>query len=273
MRDTLQPWTSITNWSWPFFAFSVPDVRDVDGMKMGPDAAQEEEIAYKMLSNHCWLQVEWFPRDYERFFREDILFEGKEGVKAKRAISEAIVYWARKLTFKYGGKQLVLKNPSNTGRVKLLRELFPNAKFIHIHRNPYDVFPSQIKNIKWILDTVDFQDTNTQKMAEEFTAWTYPEFMKLALEYKNQIPEENFYELSFDDLERRPVEIMREIYEKFRIDDYSEKRFRDYLATVSSHKKNTFSMPQATVEKINKSLDFVFKRYNYPMRYGNAGQQ
>ena len=40
-------------------------------------------------------------------------------------------------------KQLLLKNPHNTGRLKILKEMqSSNAKFIFIHRNPYEVFNS-----------------------------------------------------------------------------------------------------------------------------------
>ena len=39
-------------------------------------------------------------------------------------------------------RQLLLKSPCHTGRVQLLLKLFPRAKFIYIHRNPYDIFLS-----------------------------------------------------------------------------------------------------------------------------------
>ena len=47
----------------------------------------------------------------------------------------------RKLTFKYG-RPLVLKSPPHTARIRLLLEMFPEARFVHIHRHPYQVFRS-----------------------------------------------------------------------------------------------------------------------------------
>jgi hypothetical protein len=44
------------------------------------------------------------------------------------------------ITFKNKGRQLVLKNPPNTERIKYLLELFPNAKFIYLFRNPIMFF-------------------------------------------------------------------------------------------------------------------------------------
>ncbi|HRI20553.1 MAG TPA: sulfotransferase, partial [Panacibacter sp.] len=45
-------------------------------------------------------------------------------------------------TYKSKGKQLVLKSPPNTERIKYLLKMFPDAKFIYISRNPYHVFYS-----------------------------------------------------------------------------------------------------------------------------------
>ncbi|TFG37549.1 MAG: sulfotransferase, partial [Candidatus Aminicenantes bacterium] len=39
----------------------------------------------------------------------------------------------KKLTFSSGGKRLLLKNPANTARIRVLLELFPDAKFIHVY--------------------------------------------------------------------------------------------------------------------------------------------
>ncbi|MBC8355082.1 MAG: sulfotransferase [Planctomycetes bacterium] len=50
----------------------------------------------------------------------------------------------KKLTFKYD-KPLVVKSPTHTGHVRLLLEMFPEAKFVHIHRNPFEVFSSTLK--------------------------------------------------------------------------------------------------------------------------------
>jgi hypothetical protein len=42
-------------------------------------------------------------------------------------------------------QRLILKSPAHTARMKLLHELFPGAKFIHISRNPYEVYQSTQK--------------------------------------------------------------------------------------------------------------------------------
>src|SRR5262249_56480059 len=53
----------------------------------------------------------------------------------------AVAWFVQKLAFRCG-RPLVLKSPGHTGRIRLLLELFPDARFVHIHRNPYAVFQS-----------------------------------------------------------------------------------------------------------------------------------
>src|SRR5207244_7988419 len=45
------------------------------------------------------------------------------------------------------GQPLVLKSSGHTCRIRLLLELFPDAKFVHIHRNPYAVFQSTRRTV------------------------------------------------------------------------------------------------------------------------------
>ena len=42
-------------------------------------------------------------------------------------------------------KQLVLKSPPHTGRIRLLAEMFPGAKFIHVVRDPRALFASTVR--------------------------------------------------------------------------------------------------------------------------------
>ena len=53
----------------------------------------------------------------------------------------AMRYFVQKLTFSKG-KKIIFKSPPHLGRVRVLLELFPGAKFIHIYRDPYKVYLS-----------------------------------------------------------------------------------------------------------------------------------
>ncbi len=59
----------------------------------------------------------------------------------KVTFKNCLINFIKKLTYKYD-HQLVFKTLLHTARIKLILEIFPNAKFINIVRNPYDVFQS-----------------------------------------------------------------------------------------------------------------------------------
>ena len=56
-----------------------------------------------------------------------------------------------------GKKQFLSKNPPHTGRVKELLELYPNAKFVYLVRNPYTVYKSTMSFIGNTLKTTQLQ--------------------------------------------------------------------------------------------------------------------
>src|SRR5205823_7052190 len=55
----------------------------------------------------------------------------------------ALVKLLKKLTLKYD-RPLILKSPPNTARIRLILETFPDARFVHIHRDPYVVYQSTL---------------------------------------------------------------------------------------------------------------------------------
>ena len=102
---------------------------------------QEDEFALNCLTQMSPLLGWTFPRraaHYDRF----LTF--RDCAPAEIARWQTALHWfVQKLTYKHG-RPLVLKSPCHTARIRLLLEVFPDAKFVHIHRNPYDVFHSSL---------------------------------------------------------------------------------------------------------------------------------
>jgi len=69
-------------------------------------------------------------------------------------------YFLKKISYKNNGKPILLKSLVNTAKIKQILDLYPNAKFIHIHRNPYDVYFSTWKLYKSILPLLSFQNVD-----------------------------------------------------------------------------------------------------------------
>ncbi|MEL7407021.1 MAG: sulfotransferase, partial [Cyanobacteria bacterium J06558_2] len=118
--------------------------RPMDNVVYSPNVPEEEEYALGNISNYSFYHGFFFPKNMLDYFNKYVLFEDlgeKEVLKYKIKYMEIV----KKLDLYYEQKQLIFKNPTNTARIKILLELFPQAKFIHIYRNPYIVYAS-IKN-------------------------------------------------------------------------------------------------------------------------------
>ena len=136
------------------FADILSETRPMDKMKLHFDLPQEDELATNLLSGFLvspYTSIS-FMRDEKQFrkyqcFRNDDTSEDdtNEWCKWFLYLLEKIkirdVLMNKNAASKFP-RQLLLKSPCHTGRARLLLKLFPNAKFVFIHRNPYEVFLS-----------------------------------------------------------------------------------------------------------------------------------
>ena len=75
----------------------------------------------------------------------------------RRVIGKAMIH--------SGNTRFLSKNPVNTGRIPMLLEMFPDARFIYIHRNPVEVILSTRNFFEKMtpgltLHKVDYQEVN-----------------------------------------------------------------------------------------------------------------
>src|SRR5581483_10629411 len=122
------------------FRWMMPASRPMDNMKMGFDRPQEDEFALALLtgdaSPYCTIAFPNHPPQGDEYLD---LADVPES--ARRRWQRTLVQFLKGVTYKTG-KRLVLKSPPHTARIAVLRELFPDALFLHIVRDPYVVFPS-----------------------------------------------------------------------------------------------------------------------------------
>jgi hypothetical protein len=117
----------------------LPKKRPMDNMGTGINNPQEDEFA---LANMGCPTPYWrmaFPNEPPCYL-ELLDMEGVSEEVLQRWKRD-MVWFVKALTY-YKKKTLVLKSPPHTGRIAVLSELFPGAKFIHITRDPESLFVS-----------------------------------------------------------------------------------------------------------------------------------
>jgi hypothetical protein len=159
---------------------------------------------------------------------------------------------------------MVLKSPPHTGRIAAILERYPDAKFVHIHRNPYSIFPST-KNL-WMrlskdegaqrpsgvgMDDYIFDSLNTMYDAFE--------------EDVQQLKPDQYCEVAYKELTARPLESLEKIYRDLDLGGFEnvQSTFEAFAATQKSYKKNKFEMASELKEEIASRWSRYFERYGY----------
>ena len=108
----------------------------------------------------------------------------------------------QKLTWKYG-RPLVLKSPPHTARIRLLLELFPDARFVHIRRDPYAVFrvhPAHVPDERSSCTASSAPAGRPRRLDPRQYRAMYDAFF----EERGLIPAGRLAEVGFEDLEADP---------------------------------------------------------------------
>ncbi|NIA09929.1 MAG: sulfotransferase [Nitrospiraceae bacterium] len=247
----------------PIVSSSIPETRPMDNVPMGADLPQEEEYALGAFMPYAYYNGWCFPRKMG-LYNKYVCMDGVPQV-AVEEWKDKYEYFLRKLTFFWGGKRLVLKNPSNTGRIKMLLEMFPNAKFVHIYRNPYTLFPSMVKFMVKVLPRYCVQNPIEREEMEKMIMDVYTALYKKYLEEKRLIPDGNLVEVRYEDLIAHPLDELKKVYDGLGLEGFEEKRktFNDFIAAQSAIKTSMYEMDEETKEMIYRGWKFAFDAFGY----------
>lgn len=241
----------------------VPGKRPQDNVRVTLDDPAEEEQALSTFTSRSSIHSFYFPQN-RSYVDKYHLFEGiseQERSAWKRDylhLLKNISYYSRK-------KDLLLKNPHNTGRVKELLELFPRAKFIFIHRDPLTVFSSTKKLYNRMVSSQLLQHCS-QREIEHIILEDNARILRKYLRERDLIPEGNLVEISFDELESAPMDTLESVYSGLGLEGFevAAPEMKDYLATVRKYRRNAYRpLPEKLLERIRKKWGFWFKEFGY----------
>lgn len=246
-----------------FARILIPGTRKGDNVSLGTDLPQEEEFALGDKTPVSFYYFWMFPRSLTKFYQQFIRFNqiDKTTLKEWKDDYKLLISKALKNTNR---KRFLSKNPPNTGRISVLLQMFPNARFVFIHRNPIEVFLSTRNFFFKMLPHLQLQTIDSAAL-EEAIFELYKDLLNDYLIQKELIPKNNLVEISFDDLEKNPEECIRDLYKKLKIDGYKESKanFKAYLESMRSYQKNKHQITSTLVEKIQIEWGFAMKKWNY----------
>jgi len=237
--------------------------RFIDNVPLRIDAPQEEEFALANSTPCSFLHIFSFPRQADDLFARATLFEGIS--------PQALAEWSacyreilRKAALHAGGRQLVLKNPAHSGRLRALLDLFPDAKFIHMVRDPYDLFLSTRRLWEVVLPRSQLQTIDPEQV-DRLILQFYPRLMQRFLADRALISPGNLVEVKFEEFEADPLAETRRIYEALDLPGFAaaEPAFRAYLGSVTNYSKNTYRLTDEVIGLVNRHWSLAFDQWGY----------
>ncbi|MEQ8177720.1 MAG: sulfotransferase [Amphiplicatus sp.] len=255
----------------PLLERALPEHRYIDNIPVTPDSPQEDEIAVANMSDLSFYHGIYFPRAFADLVPRGLFFDGCKPEEVK-AWQERFVYLMRKLYLHQGGKPLLIKNPVYTGRLAMLRRMFPDAKFVHIHRNPYDVFVSMRNFYKKLFAEFALQGYDHVDIDETILS-VYVRMMTALEADAADMPADRYIELRYADLDARPLESVEKVYSALGLSGFDEARpkFETYLASVKSFEKNKFAYSDEAAAKVESRLALFLAKWAYVRPSNKSG--
>lgn len=254
-------------WGQPFFkknmSWLMPDKRPTDNMELKVDLPQEEEFALANMMPYTYYNFWFFPKHMEEYADKYLLFDDISPEELQ-VFKETFTKLIKISLWNTKGSQFLSKNPPHTGRVKELVNMFPNAKFIYLMRNPYTVFESTRSFFTNTIQPLKLQDIDPQDLENNILSIYKKLYFKYESE-KNFIPKENLIEIKFEDFEADAFAMTEMIYDKLHIPGFIEAReaIENYIGGKKGYKKNKYKYDDRTIQLVEQNWDFALKDWNY----------
>ncbi|RHY17771.1 hypothetical protein DYB25_013134 [Aphanomyces astaci] len=243
-------------WGKRLFAGTIDPTRPMDSMPLHFDLPQEDECATMLLSRGASYYMPIYLMTREPAFRRFLDFSAADGGTAddEAQWTSAFVYLLKKLTFRHQiqakgsslRQRLVLKSPIHAARVPLLRKLFPNARFIYIHRDPVETMASaaHLANTAfWFM----YLSTPTDDQVNEYLFWQFDHMWRKYNEaavdksvHGGRVVLPDILEVSYAELTTCPERTLRSIYAHANIQwtDQSTRHFAAEVDALQSYQVN-----------------------------------
>ena len=247
----------------PMVSILMPNKRPIDNMAAGFDRPQEDEFALVSMGLPSPYRNIIFPNNGLKIDQEYLTLRDVSDADRKIWL-DGLDTFLRTLTVLEPDKRIVLKSPPHTGRIKAILERYPDAKFIHIHRNPYSIFPSTYN--LWMRLSLDEGVQRPSGIGMEECVFDWLNTMYDAFEEDvKQLQANQFCEVAYKDLTAAPVETLARIYQTLELEGFDAARsgFQKHADSQKEYKKNKFSMEPELKIRIAERWKRYFERFGY----------
>jgi len=247
----------------------MDDTRTYDNVKHGWSEAAEDEIALAKMTGLSPYIAFMFPGNSLEYERYVDFVECR--TDERETWKEAFRYFLKKIMLQTGGDRVVVKSCTHTARIRLLLEMFPNAKFVHIHRHPYEVFASTL-HMRSHTDWENFfhlPEQDPEVLRSQQTLQLGQRIFDRVTQDRHLIPEGNLIEVPYEELCGHELETVERIYDQFGLPGWERAKpvLDDYVASLGDYKRNKLRLPKKARAQVYDYWRASFDAYGYDPDY------
>ncbi|MGL4513620.1 MAG: sulfotransferase family protein [Lacipirellulaceae bacterium] len=252
------------SWLTPLVGWLLPKKRPMDNVAAGWDRPQEDEFALASLGEPSPYLTWAFPH-HGPAHREWLTLDGVAEADRQRWI-KSLRRFVAAVSLRRAGR-VVLKSPPHTARVRTILEAFPDARFVHITRDPLVLFPSTVRLWKSLCDVQGLQSSRPSYDWIEEEVLSNLVTMYDALERDRAlVPAGRWVEMRYEDLVADPLTRMRDVYQRLDLGgDFTavERGIEEQLGQKSDYRTNRYTLPDEVRERVAERWRGYAERYGY----------
>lgn len=245
----------------PAFERSLPPHRHGDHVPLAVAGAHEDEFALGQLSPLGFYHALYFPRRSRARFERSVFLEAESD---RARWQRLYTHFLAKVSLEGAGRPLLIKNPAHTGRIPLLLTLFPQARFVHVYRNPFAVYLSSSSFFRRFVDTYAFQRIDDREL-REFVLYVYRRLMTRFFDDAALIPRGRLAHVCYEALVADPASSIERTYHALGLD--VPQALRDASIQVAraqqAFKANTHLLDAGSRQVVRERWGFALEQLGY----------
>ncbi len=245
-----------------FGNFLLPAKRPMDNMKVGWLLPQEDEFALMVLGAPTPYYRIAFPKHPVPHM--DSL--GSQSFKPRdlERWKKDIDWFFRALTY-HTGKPLIIKSPPHTGRIGILAEMYPDAKFIHMVRDPRKLYPSTKKMWRALGEVQSLQKGDDEEVLHRYVIDCLHRMYDSFEIDRQSLPSNRIVDIRYEELVKRPVETIQSIYQQLELGDSKlvTAKIQERQASNDDYQVNQHQTDDELEKVIQRDWADYARRYGY----------
>lgn len=239
----------------------MPSKRPMDDVSAGWHRPQEDEFALANMGS---------PSPYRRMAFPLTSPDRPQALDLATLTPAELEHWKRNmrrflaLLAVRDPRRPVLKSPPHTARMGVLAEMFPGARFLHVVRDPFVVFPSTMRLWRSLHHSQALQVDDGESL-ERYVFAAFDEMYAAFERDRAALAPGQLHEIRYEDLCADPVTRMREVYDRLGLGAFDRMlpAFETQAESMRRYRTNTYRHDPRIVAEIARRWKPFIDRYGY----------